>query len=356
VQAAVSGVSGLHTLLAALKAANATGGVNGYKFSWKIYDAGSNPATGLIVAREAIADNPFAVLAIWGRPNTGLPSLAAAGMPTIGDGGGGTGWTGPPELFSVTGNVYTQNTTAWWDVFVNEGKKEIALPGGQFSPQVVAQWAKAMPISGAHPCFVRTGIDGTNSAAIVAVAHQIIAAHCQAVLCPDLYPGALQLQISLNQLGANIPVEDIIDSGPEVIKQAGSSANNLVYANQAASPYAGKDPGVVQYLHDMKTYETEQDPYCGRCVLGYVVGKFFLNGVAQMQGLPTHKAFINLLNTVKNYSADNLVAPISFPEFHTVGTLCLSYQTIVNGQWKALIDTANPFICGKRFGPNGEPF
>jgi ABC-type branched-subunit amino acid transport system substrate-binding protein len=355
-QSGVTGISGLNTLLAGLKAANAAGGVNGYKFSWKIYDAGSNPATGLIVAREAISDGDFAVLANWGRANTGLPALAAAGVPTIGDGGGGTGWTGPPDLFSVTGNVYTQNTTAWWDVLVKEGKTNIAIPGGTINPQVVAQWTKALAISGAHSCYDKVGIDGTNTASLVAVAHEIISAHCQGVVVPDLYPGALQLQIALNQLGAKIPVEDIIDSGSAVIKQAGSSADNLVYANQVATAYDTADPGVAQYLQDMQTYEPSQDPHCGRCVLGYVVSKFFLNGISHLQGPATQKNLLAVLNSTTNYTADNLVAPITFPAYHTTGTLCLSYQIIQNGQWVPLVGGAYPFICGKRFGANGEPF
>src|SRR5262249_4795227 len=159
-----------------------------------------------------------------------------------------------------------------------------------------------LALSNATSCYDRVGIVGSNSAQLVAVAHQIIAAHCQAVVVPDLYPGALQLQIALNQLGANIPVEDIIDSGEAVIKQAGSSADNLVYANQVATAYDTADPGVAQYLKDMQTYEPNQDPHCGRCVLGYVVAKFFLHGISQLQGPATQTALLNVLNSTKNYT------------------------------------------------------
>jgi ABC-type branched-subunit amino acid transport system substrate-binding protein len=343
----------LNTIIAGLKKANATGGVDGYKFTWKIYDSASSPAGGLSAARLAVADHVFAVLAYWAQPDSGLPTLSAAGIPTIGD-GDGTGWSGPNNLFSVVGNVFSQNTTAWWDVFVKEGKTKIALPGGTINPAVVTQWGKALPISGASACFVRIGIDGTNTASITAVAHQIIGAHCQAVVSPTLYPGTLQLQIALNQLGGNIPVEDLVDAGPAVIQQTGSSANNLVYANQVASSYATADPGVVQYLDAMKTYQASAEAHCGRCVLGFVESQFFLQGMSRLTGPATQQALIEVLNRTKSYTADGLSAPISFPEYHTTGTLCLSYQIIQGGQWQPVINNSFPFICGTAFGPNGQ--
>jgi hypothetical protein len=334
---------------AALKAANAAGGVNGYKISWKVYDSGSSPAGGLNAARLAVSDHVFAVIAAWAQPDSGVPTLSAAGIPSIGD-GDGTAWIGPQNAFSITGNMFTHDTTAWWDVLIKEGKTRIAIPGGTINPAIPPQWWKALPLSGGTLCFGRTGIDGTNSASIVAVAHEIIGAHCQGVVDPTLYPGALQLQIALNQLGAHIPVVDLIDSGPAVIKQAGSSADNLIYANVVATAYDTADPGVAEYLHDMQTYEPAQEPHCGRCVLGYAEAKFFLHAMGALTGPATQTSLLDALNSTKNYSADNLIAPISWPEYHTTGgSLCLSYQIIQNGQWVPLVGGSTPFICGKEF-------
>jgi ABC-type branched-subunit amino acid transport system substrate-binding protein len=340
--------------VAGLKEANAAGGVNGYKFTWKIYDSGSSSTGGLNAARLAVADHDFAVLAYWAQPDSGLPTLAAAGIPAIGD-GDGTGWSGPPGVFSVVGNTFTDDTTAWWDLFIKEGKTRIALPGGTVNPDVIQQFETALPITGGQLCFGRVGIVGSNTASITAVAHQIIAAHCQAVLSLTLYPGTPQLQIALNQLGANIPVEDLVDAGPAVIQQTGSSANNLIYANQVASPYATADPGVVRYLNAMKTYEPSTEPHCGRCALGYVEAQFFLHGLSQLTGTATQPGLIAALNSTTNYTADGLAAPINFPAYHKVGSKCLSYQTIQNGQWVPVLNNTFPFVCGKSFGPNGKP-
>jgi hypothetical protein len=90
--------------------------------------------------------------------------------------------------------------------------------------------------------------------------------------------------------------------------------------------------------------------------LGYVITKFFLQGVQQLNRSATQKGLINVLNNTKNYTANGLAAPISFPAYHTTGTLCLSYQTIEKGQWQPVLNNAFPFLCGKRFGPNGQAF
>jgi hypothetical protein len=339
---------GLQTQEAALKAANAAGGVDGYKFAWKVYDTASTPTAGLTAARLAVADHVFAVLTSWAAPNAGLPALAAAGIPTIGD-GDGTGWTGPLNLFSVQGNVITQNTTSWMSVLVQRGDKRIAVTGGTINPQAATNWEHLVPVAGGTLCFGRVGIDGTNTATIAAVAHELIADHCQGVASPTLYPGTLQLQIALNGLGAHIPVVDAGDFGPAVIQQAGASANGLISADQFATPYDTADPGIVKFLSDMKTYEPGVNPYCGNCERGYIATEWFLHAMGELNGPATQQGLIAALNSTKNYTVDNLIGPITEPDFHTVGDLCLSYSVIQNGQWVPLVGGAFPFICGKRY-------
>jgi ABC-type branched-subunit amino acid transport system substrate-binding protein len=330
----------------ALKAANAAGGVDGYKFAWKVYDSGSSPSGAINAVRLAVSDHVFAVLINSAQPDSALPSLVAAGIPTIGD-GDGAGYSGPPDMFSVTGDSFLKNTTAWWEPLVQEGKTRIAIPGGTINASVTSEWERQLPLGGGSLCFGRTGIDGTNTASITAVAHEIIAAHCQGVVSPTLYPGTLQLQIALNQLGAEIPVVDLVDSGPAVIQQAGSSADNLIYTNNTASPYATRDPGVVQFLSDMKTYAPSQTPYCGRCMIGYIMAKWFLQSLGQINGTATQPGLIAALNSTKNYTANNLIGPINEPEFHSTPDPCLSFQVIQNGHWVPLTNTAFPFVCGK---------
>jgi ABC-type branched-subunit amino acid transport system substrate-binding protein len=341
----------LYTEEAALKAANAAGGVDGYKFTWKVYDTASSATAGLTAARLAIADHVFAILTGWAIPDAGLPALAAAGIPVIGDGDGAK-WSGPTNLFSVIGNVITQNTTAWMDVLVQQGDTRIAIPGGTINPTVTTDWAsKLVPLAGGTTCFTRVGIDGTNTATVTAIAHEIISAHCQGVVSPTLYPGTLALQAALNGLGAHIPIVDAGDFGPAVTQQYGTTADGLISANQFATPYDTADPGIVEYLNDMKTYEPGVNAYCGNCEKGYMAGKWLVHAMGQLNGPATQQGLIAALNSTKNYTIDGLVGPITEPDYHTVGDLCLSYSTIKNGQWTALIGGSFPFKCGKRYTP-----
>jgi ABC-type branched-subunit amino acid transport system substrate-binding protein len=335
-------------MLAAIAKANAEGGVNGYHINVKLYDAQSTPSGGLTAARQAIADHDFAVLADSAGLQGGLPTLNSAKLPTIGD-GDVPAWSNAPYLFSVSGNILTQNTSAWMQVLINEGRTKIAIPGGTINPVAATNWEHLVPFAGGQLCFGRVGIDGTNTAAITALAHEIISAGCQGVASPTLYPGTLQLQIALNALGGNVQVVDAADGGPAVIQQAGSSANNLIFANQIASPYATADPGIQEFDATVQKYEPGASIYCGVCEKGYASVKWFLNALGQVQGTPTQAALVTALDSTNGYNANGLVGPITEPAFHTVGTLCLSYSVIKNAKWVPLIDGPSPFLCGKRF-------
>jgi ABC-type branched-subunit amino acid transport system substrate-binding protein len=332
---------------AALKAANAAGGIDGYKFAWKVYDGGSTPTGGLTAARLAISDHVFAVLASWSQPNAGLPALASAGIPTIGD-GNASGWFGPTNLFSVIGDGFYGVSTSFFEPILQRGGNRVALVGSSLSPVIIPDYEKALAAAGGTLCLSRVGVDGTNTASITALAHEIINAHCQGVVSPTLYPGTLQLQIALNQLGAHIPVEDFVDSGPAVVKQAGSSASNLIYVNNFASPYNTSDPGIVKYLSDMKTYEPTVNLYCGNCVKAYAAAEWFLHAMGQLNGAATQQGLTAALNSTNNYTVNNLVSPIFEPSFHTTAYgLCVSAEAIENGNWVPLNGGAFPLVCGK---------
>jgi hypothetical protein len=323
-------------------------GVNGYHINYKVYDSASTPAGGLNAARETIADHVFADVVDSTGIAGGLQTLAAANMPTIGD-GDLPNWADEPTLFSISGQIVLQNTTAWMQVLVQGGHGRIAIPGGTLNPQAVTNWEHLVPQAGGTLCFSRIGIDGTNTASVVAVAHEIVSAHCTGVASPTLYPGTEALQAALNELsGGKIPVVEAGDIGNAVLQQYGKTINNMIYANFFASAYDTADPGVVQYLNAMKTYQPTHNPYCF-CEKGYPVAEWFLHSLGQVQGTPTQAALVAALNNSSGYTANGLVGPISEPAFHHSGSLCLSYSTIQNGQWAPLIGGPNPFICGKPF-------
>src|SRR5262249_36390799 len=244
--------------------------------------------------------------------------------------------------------VLTQNTTATVQVLIDRGLKKIAIPGGTVNPGVVTIFGHIVSVAGGTVCFQRVGIDGTNTATVTAVAHQIISAGCAGVGSPTLYPGTLQLPIAVNQLGAHATVVDFGDYGPAVVQQDGANANGLIFAGLSEDLYDSADPGVAQYVADMKKYEPSTDPYCGPCMKGYISAKWFLHALAGGSGPVTQAKLVDSLNSTNGYTVDGLVGPITEPAFHTIGTTCLSYSQIQNGQWTPLIKGAFPFFCGKR--------
>jgi hypothetical protein len=344
----------LYAMEAAIAQANASGGVNGYTFKYTVYDAQSTPVGGINVARKAIADHPFALLVASSTGlDAALATLQAAGLPTVGD-GDSPNWSNRPDIFSISGNLITENTTAWLQGLVSSGRTAIGVPGGTINPAAVATWEQLVPFGGGSLCFGRTGIDGTNTASVVAVAHEVIAAHCQGLINPTLYPGAEALEAALNQLGANIPEVEARDVGPDVTSGYGSSVDNLQYANFFASPYATNDPGVQAYDAAMAKYEPGHQTQCF-CIKGYAIGLWFLHAFGQITGTPTQANLVTALDSTNGYTANNLVPPIVEPDFHTVGAVCLSFSVIKNGQWTAVTNTANPFVCGKRYVYKAKP-
>jgi hypothetical protein len=341
----------LYTTEAALVEANATGGVNGYTFKFKVYDAQSSRASGLNVAREILADHPFAVIGANSQGfDAALPVLNDAKMPVVGD-GDSVNWSNRPYIFSISGNILSNNTTSAIDELIGLGKTQIGVVGGTINPIAVTTWEQMVPFAGAHNCFGRTGIDGTNTATLVALAHELISAHCQAIIDPTLYPGAEALQAALNQLGGNVTEVEYGDIGPAVVQQYGSSINNMIYTNLFASPYATADPGVQQYLAAMAKYEPGHQTQCN-CIKGYADGLWFLDGFKTMTAngsAPTAAGMVAAMNSTTGFTGNGLVPAVQEPQFHTLGALCQSYSVIKNGQWQTLIQGANPFECGKRF-------
>jgi ABC-type branched-subunit amino acid transport system substrate-binding protein len=319
-----------------------------YDIKYKVYDDQSTPAGGLLVARQAISDHMFALIPVAQGLDSGLPTLSAAGLPTVGW-GGSRNWSNRPGLFSDVGEIITQSTTTWMTLLINEGRKKIAIPASGDEAPAFGTWRALVPAAGGTLCFSRVGIDSTNTVTLTAVAHQIISAGCQGV-DSLLDTNIVGLQVVLNQLGGNVQVVNPADFGPAVISQYGSTANGLIYASFFASPYAMGDPGVSEYLAAMKKYEPAHDPYCF-CEGGYVAAKWFTWALNQVAAAPTQTALINVLNNTNGYDEDGLIGPIQEPAFHSSGQVCLGASIIKDGQWVSLVNGPKALICGRSYVP-----
>jgi ABC-type branched-subunit amino acid transport system substrate-binding protein len=348
---AASNGPNLAVMKAVVDAANAAGGIHGYQIKVKSYDSQSTPVGGLTAVRQAIADHNFAVLAEGGGFDSGLATLAAAGVPTIGS-GDSPNWTGPgrSSLFPWQGNDISENTTAWMKYCIDQGKTKFALVTGSNPGSIPAlvTWRKMVPIAGGKVVFFREGINSTNTASLTAVAHEIISSGANCVL--NLLDYALALQPELVALGGkNIVDVEASNLGSAVIKQYGSSADGVVYANFPASPYATNDPGVRAYLAFLHRYAPTLDPG-GLWEKGYIAAQMFLYALRQLTPPFTQANLIKVLNSIHGYTAGGMSAPINFPDFHLNGDLCLSYSILRNGRWQAASNSPDPFVCGARYG------
>lgn len=337
---------------AAVDAANANGGVNGYKINMKVYDAGGSPATGVAAVRQAINDQPVAVLSATGSSyDSGLRFLAQSGIPGFNP-GGTPGWFTSADFFPWEGVTFGASTTAYVKYCIDDVGKKIAIPGSTTPgvETVANTWAAMAQKSGGQVVFKEVGIDSSNDASIMQVATRIKDSGAQCVLSL-LIPGSPQLQVALNQLGAKIPVVEVDSYGPEIEQQLGSSADGMLYANYFTSLQNTSDPGVKQYFDDMKKYEPNANPVC-LCATGYATVKLFLHALAQVKGTPTAAKVKAAANQTNGFTAGGLVAPIEFPRNRTEPGLCLGYSQLRGGKW-TFVDGqgVNGMVCGQPFKP-----
>lgn len=350
--APTSGAPSVAAAQAAIDAANAKGGVNGYQIKLKVYDTASSASGGVTAIRRAINDKVFAVLTDSNPADSGLSLLAASKIPGFAP-GDSPSWIGKTHttLFPYEGNLSTQNSTAWMKFCVDHGRTKFAVPAGTSAgAKVYADtWAKMTAAAGGTTVLEKVGVDTSNAASIQALAQEIIdaGANCVASL---IIGGDPQLQAAINQLGGDVWVVSPSAFGPSVEQQFGKAADHLLYANFFAALSQTSNKGVQEYLADMKKYQPKQEPL-GFWVKAYATARFFLHTLEQVKGTPTGAKVAAIANKTHGYDVDGLVPPIYFPEFHTVGQLCLGYSQLMSGKWQPVSGTNKlGYICGKRFG------
>jgi ABC-type branched-subunit amino acid transport system substrate-binding protein len=335
---------------AAAAAFNDGGGANGVKVSVKLYDTASTASGGVSAARAAIADGSFAVVPVSQLIDGALPLLASAKMPVTGYGVSPNWYSGTcATCYSWSGNIVSINTTSWVDMMVRKGHKRLALfsdvndPGGLSGGKL---WKRMIPAAGGTVALYREGVDASNSAAISALARQIVGSGAQGVLTSGA-TGGPQIQSALNALGSKIPVLQPVVYGAAAAKQYGNAINGMIFANVTATPDYTNDPGIETYLATMKKYN--KDP-AGFALQGYISMKFLLDTIKSLPGTPTQQKLLRALSILKGYDSDGLICPVDFPAFQQqAGSPCLSASQFVGGRWTQYSDGGKTFWVGKAF-------
>lgn len=321
---------------------NANGGVDGYKMVIKEFDAQSSPTTAVQAVRQAIAAKPAGIIGASFVIGSGLPTLAASGIPTVGD-GFVAGWTGQASLFPVNGDFATHESVVDLDIAKQyAGSTKVAFIGSAIdAPQqkVLLAHAAAAGITFVLKDFSEQLVP--TSPQYLTMAQQIKASGAGAVVdfgIEDMVP----LQTDLNQLGDKHV--KVIGSD---IPPATGGANGLLYGLPWATNYVTGDPGINTYIAAMNKYGYGSDIATGAYApFRWAQAELLYQGL-QTAGPPfSHAAVIKALSKVKGFTADGIIAPASFPAYQKVGGTCDNVGEIVNGKWKSLINGPSPFVCG----------
>jgi branched-chain amino acid transport system substrate-binding protein len=320
---------------------NASGGVDGYKIVPQEYDTQSSPATAVQAFRRAIAANPTAIIGASFAATSALPTLAASGIPVVGD-GFAPGWAGHKTLFPAAGDL----TTHLSDIYLVVAKKftgstKIALIGSAIDAPSQANLIQQASRAGIQ--FVLKDLNLTltpSSAQFLATAEQIKSSGAGAVVGLGV-EGLAQLQVDLNQLGAKA-ITIATDFSP-----ATTSENGLIFSIPWAAPFVTGNPGVAQYIAAMNKYGYGSLIDTASYAPFRWAQAALLVHALQVAGPPfSQAAVVKALSETKNFTPDGITPPVSFPEFQTIGGNCQSVMQVVDGKWKALINGPSPFVCG----------
>jgi hypothetical protein len=139
-----------------------------------------------------------------------------------------------------------------------------------------------------------------------------------------------------------------------VIQEFGSKADGMEFGGVFASAYTKDDPGVTDYVTAMKKAGYTSQTYEPYPILRYGQAKMLVEQGLEPAGAPFKaSAIIKSLAGLKNYTADGIFPPVSFPAFQKDGSACLSVAEVVNSKWQALKSGATPWVCANPSLPIG---
>ncbi len=322
---------------------NAQGGVDGYKIVVKDYDTQSSPTNAATAMRAAIGSHPTAIIGSSFVLGAGLPLAAQSGIPVVGD-GFAPGYSGHKNMFPAFGDeAGAVSDFEFAAAKKYAGASKVALLGSSLYASDLQRLVADAPKAGVDLVMQDLTLPLVpNSAQILAAAQQIKASGAQAVAAIGV-EGLAEFQIDLNQLGAKVHVISS-DFYPGT-----TSENGLFYSEPWANQYVTGNTGVQQYVAAMRKYG-------GGKILAsssfgpvrYAEAALLVQGL-QAAGPPfTSKKIITALSKLKNFTANGLIQPVSFPNYQnaSVAARCASVLEVINGKWKAKINGPSPFICG----------
>src|ERR1700733_1132222 len=309
---------------------NSHGGLNGHKVSLKIYNNASSPSQ--VVANAHLAVQNGAVALIDSDPlfDSAAPYLQSVGIPVYAF-GITPGFFGADKtnFFSYTGNPIDGKSTASVKFLVKKGKTKFALLSDP-SPAVSAGIKTSVPLiakAGGKVVYTNFNVDPTNTASLLAVAQAVKNSGATVV---DSAAGGTEArcQADLAPVGAgHIWVSNGSDYEQNLPEQYEPALNNYTFFF-FTTPFTVKTPGMTNYLAAMhKT--SPGDEYNFQALVGWDSASLLAGGVEALGTQPVTRASLTKsTNTLKNYTGDGGLAPVSFPLFHTAAPSCFAFVQV----------------------------
>ena len=303
---------------AAIKQANAAGGVGGHKLEVTVYDDATNPTQITTAVQKAVADKNVVIMSV-----TPLFFLAAkfpqqAGIPVVGNSDDGTEWGTQPytNMFaSNTGSVdpsYPPSTTVG-KIFKDHGGTTVCAWGYGISPS--STYGAANVIYSGMAAGLKKGVLDT-SIPFGSVDFTTAALAGKSAGCDSLQPtmdlnSDVSLITALKQAGQNLKAVVLpVGLDPETVNSPSWSAMQGVYFQTPYRPVLVGNAGTKDLQAAMLKYEnrpTSQFPTYA-IYAGWLAAELTIKGLKLAGNNPTSASVITALRGVTDWNGNGILS------------------------------------------------
>jgi ABC-type branched-subunit amino acid transport system substrate-binding protein len=287
------------------KQVNESGGVNGRKIEYVVYDDGFEPQRSLAAAKRLVAqDGVFAFVAPMGTPTTAavIPYAVENKVPIFGPGLSSHDFTRPvnPYVYLTAITYYDQMSIGIDFLVKNRGKKKVALfsAGGEIGASCEAGASNRLKKYGlkivTHQEAPRDAVD------VSAQANKIRLDGADAVIIATQPKPADLLILECKKMGykPDILLYSVL-AEPAALQLKDEDLEG-VFGIQPFPAYTGREPGVVEYNNLLQKYGNNLKSNMFS-FWGFITGKTFVEIVRRMGKDVTVDRFIKTAESLKNF-------------------------------------------------------
>lgn len=298
-------------ILAAFQEFNNKGGVNGIKLEMTTLDDGYEPDLSTVNTKELIyEDKVFALIGGVGTPTANAiePIISTAKVPFIGPFTGAEFLRNPFKRYVVNLRAsYWQETEEWIERLTTDlGIKRIAIfyQDDSYGQAGLSGVQRAMKKRGLE--LVAEGTYKRNTTAVNKAAIAIAKAKPEAVLMVGAYNPCAEFIKIAKRLGLASHFINISFVGSEALARSlGKDGSDTIISQVVPFPFDTSQPLISNYQNALRNYDPRAN--IGFVSLeGYMVGRFTIEILKNIQGPITREAFIDTIYRIKTFNIDGV--------------------------------------------------